>query len=222
VLVGGFFATWKTVVRVERDVVVRAALGLLDEVGLEGLSLRRLATRLGIQAPTLYWYFKSKQELLDQMAIAVMQPPEGRDLPDPGATWDEWLAWMARGMRAAVLAHRDGALLAARARPTEEQWDALEFIVSALVTSGFSGDDAMRGIGALTNYVLGTALEEQQAGQAEEAGRRVDPARWPTLAAAVTGDVDHEQRFEHGLRMLLAGMRATRGAVPAGESSPRS
>ena len=206
----------------ERDVVVRAALGLLDEVGLDGLSLRRLATRLGIQAPTLYWYFKSKQELLDQMAIAVMQPPE-RDLPDPGAPWDEWLAWMARGMRQAVLSHRDGALLAARARPTEEQWDALEFIVSALVASGFSGDDAMRGIGALTNYVLGTALEEQQAGQVDDAAAgRIDPARWPTLAAAVTGDIDYEQRFEHGLRMLLAGMRATRTDAVGTEATPRT
>ncbi|SBT42814.1 TetR/AcrR family transcriptional regulator C-terminal domain-containing protein [Micromonospora auratinigra] len=195
----------------ERETVVRAAIELLDEVGLDGLSLRRLATRLGIQAPTLYWYFKSKQELLDQMAIAVMEPPETREAPDPGAPWDEWLSWMARGMRAAVLAHRDGALLAARARPTEQQWDALEFIVSALVASGFSADDAMRGIGALTNYVLGTALEEQQAGADEAAvAGRIDPARWPTLAAAVTRDTDHEQRFEHGLRMLLAGMRATR------------
>jgi TetR/AcrR family tetracycline transcriptional repressor len=196
---------------VDRDKVVRAATELLDEVGLEGLSLRRLATRLGIQAPTLYWYFKSKQELLDQMAIAVMEPQEPQNTPDPGAPWDEWLAWMARGMRRAVLAHRDGALLAARARPTEQQWDALEFIVAALVASGFSADDAMRGIGALTNYVLGTALEEQQADPEVAAlAGRIDPTRWPTLASAVTSDIDHEQRFEHGLRILLVGMRADR------------
>jgi len=54
--------------KVNREIVVAAGLNLLNEVGLEQLTLRRLAKKLKIQAPTLYWHFKSKQELINQQA----------------------------------------------------------------------------------------------------------------------------------------------------------
>ena len=53
---------------VTRDDVIHTAIQLLEEVGLDGLTLRRLATELGISAPTLYWHFRDKRELLDAMA----------------------------------------------------------------------------------------------------------------------------------------------------------
>ncbi|MEV4636634.1 TetR/AcrR family transcriptional regulator C-terminal domain-containing protein [Actinoplanes sp. NPDC049548] len=190
----------------DRDTVVRAALKLLDEVGLAGLSLRRLAKDLGVQAPTLYWYFKGKQELLDQMAAAAMNKPSAEPMPEPGDSWDAWLAWMARGMRQAMLAHRDGALLVTQASPPDDQWDALEIIVAALVKSGFTPVDAIRGIGTLTNFVTGTVLEEQQRTDQNGLAGRVDPATHPTLAAAVVTDIHPDQRFEHGLTLILAGM----------------
>ena len=51
-----------------RQLIVRAALDLLDEEGFEAMSLRHLARHLGMHAPGLYWYFESKQELTDLMA----------------------------------------------------------------------------------------------------------------------------------------------------------
>src|SRR5260370_28603336 len=56
---------------VKQELIVQAALTLLDEVGLEGLTMRRLATALKIQAPSLYWHFPNKQALLDGMADAI-------------------------------------------------------------------------------------------------------------------------------------------------------
>ena len=77
----------------KREQVVRVALPLLDEVGLDGLTVRRLAERLGVQNPALYWHFKNKQALLDAMAktmladaLADIQPPSADD------RWAEWLA----------------------------------------------------------------------------------------------------------------------------------
>src|SRR5262249_31947220 len=70
-VVNGRFASQH--VKLERDGVVRVALRLLDEWGLDGLSLRRLAAELGVKAPALYWYFESKQELLDEMADAMLE-----------------------------------------------------------------------------------------------------------------------------------------------------
>lgn len=58
--------------KVNRDMVARAGLKLLNEVGLEQLTLRLLAKDLKIQAPTVYWHFKSKEELIDEMATTVL------------------------------------------------------------------------------------------------------------------------------------------------------
>jgi TetR/AcrR family transcriptional regulator, tetracycline repressor protein len=57
-----------------RDLVVRAALDLLDEVGLDKLSTRRLADRLGVRSPALYWHVKDKPQLLDLMAQELLRP----------------------------------------------------------------------------------------------------------------------------------------------------
>src|SRR5947209_3552131 len=105
--------------KLERRAVVRAALRLLDEVGLDGLSLRRLAAEVGVRAPALYWYFKNKQELLDEMAEAMLAGQAWPASPAPGQEWSDWLAERARAHRRAMLAHRDGARLHAGTRPTE-------------------------------------------------------------------------------------------------------
>jgi TetR/AcrR family tetracycline transcriptional repressor len=194
---------------VRREEAVRAALRLLDEVGLEGLSLRKLAKELGIQAPTLYWHFKNKQELLDEMAaMAVAELDDNADLPDPGAPWDVWLAWMARRIRRGMLAHRDGALLASASRPAVDRWKHVESILTVLRKAGFTPPVAMRGVGTLTNYVLGTTLEEQQALNRGNGVELPDLDAHPMLREAIADGVDYDRTFEYGLSLILAGMRA--------------
>lgn len=56
----------------QRETVARAALQLLDEVGLDGLTMRRLAAYLDIQNPSLYWHFTKKQELLNCIAVLMI------------------------------------------------------------------------------------------------------------------------------------------------------
>jgi TetR/AcrR family tetracycline transcriptional repressor len=77
-----------------------------------------------------------------------------------------------------------------------------------LQKAGFGPADAMRGIGTLTNYVLGTTLEEQQAANQESAMPEFD--MYPVLREAVVAlaAADPERRFEHGLSLILDGMRA--------------
>jgi TetR/AcrR family tetracycline transcriptional repressor len=94
----------------QRETVARAALDVVDEVGLDGLTMRRLAAELEIKNQSLYWHFTNKQELLNCMAelmfaeiFAELQNPE------QSQEWPEWLAAFARLFRQAMLAHRDGA-----------------------------------------------------------------------------------------------------------------
>jgi TetR/AcrR family tetracycline transcriptional repressor len=176
----------------DRTAIVRAALNLLDEVGLEGLSTRRLAAELGVRGPSLYWHFASMAELRAFMAEALLEEV----MPAPDALPNDWRGWLAegaRGIRRAALSRRDGARVLAGARPTGES-RTLSFpaMVGRLEREGFSSLEARRTLTALSRYALGWALGEQ-------AQRR------PPDAA--------EADFEFGLQAMLQGLAQGR-AVP--------
>jgi len=202
-------------VPVTREQIVAAALDLLDEAGLAGLTLRRLADRLGIRAPTLYWHVRDKRELLDLVAAAILdQALAGWREPQPGQPWWEWLAARARVMRAALLAHRDSALVVSGNRPAESSLPGIERQLRALADAGFRPQDGLLALLTLNAYVLGDVIDQQ----AEEGQHRppaaepvVDPGPdrpYPLLRAAARGTSSPDYRFEYGLGVLIGGLRA--------------
>src|SRR3954470_14383794 len=80
---------------------VRVALELLEDEGLDKLTVRRLATGLGVKAPALYWHFRSKRALLDHLTDAIVAPVVA-GLPD-GGPWLKWLQNARVGAATAVL-----------------------------------------------------------------------------------------------------------------------
>ncbi|WP_410658889.1 TetR/AcrR family transcriptional regulator C-terminal domain-containing protein [Amycolatopsis sp. lyj-112] len=177
---------------VRRDGYVRAALELLDEVGLDGLSLRKLGDKLGVQGPALYTHFKSKQALLDQMAETMLDDHLA-PLDDPASVddWGEWLARRARTIRCTLLSYRDGARLHAGSRPTEQS--AMNPLIKPLLEAGFAEEDATHAILAISRYTLGCAIDEQQQADGE---------------SVTDHDEDPGASFEYGLALLIAGLRA--------------
>ena len=88
--------------QLDRDRLIAAGFAQLEDDGLDGLSMRRLAQRLGVQAPALYWHIGDKAELLGLMAGAIYQiayagVPAARD-------WRDWLLGFGRALRAAFAA----------------------------------------------------------------------------------------------------------------------
>ncbi|WP_370022649.1 TetR/AcrR family transcriptional regulator C-terminal domain-containing protein [Planotetraspora sp. GP83] len=201
----------------ERDKIVSTALRLLDEVGLDRLTLRRLAAELGVQAPALYWHFRNKQELLDEMSevITVREAPPLLPLAE-GESWEGWLAGWMRGQRRIFNSHRDVVRLTAGTHPGQGTLAAVELILESLRRAGFSGTDAMWGLGTLASFLGGFVLEEQ----ADRERGLSDPAHfeealeglapYPNLRAvmAETGGPQSDASFEHGLSLILEGMRA--------------
>ena len=204
----------------DRAQVVKAAIELLDEVGLDGLTLRRLAQELGVQAPALYWHFKNKQELLDQMVVTISAAEAPVRMPDDGQSWDEWLAQRARDFRRSLNSHRDGAMLAASTRPQPSQWQDIEAQISVLVEAGMRPADAMRAMLTVRNYVSGFTLEEQADRMRGSTANDLDPgefektlrafADYPRLSEALreVGDPQSDSAFESGLEVVLDGLRA--------------
>jgi TetR/AcrR family tetracycline transcriptional repressor len=173
---------------IQRDDVVKAALDLLDRVGLAGLTVRRLAAELGVQAPALYWHFSSKQELLDEMVevLAAELFPPVRPLRG-GEDWAEWIGEWARQAHRRRLARANAVLLAASAAPTANRCRQTEVQLAGLCAAGFAPADAVGALLALERYALGFAVSTQ-------------PAQ---------GDA----AFEAGLRLILNGMK---GSLDAG------
>ncbi|MEU3641891.1 TetR/AcrR family transcriptional regulator C-terminal domain-containing protein [Lentzea sp. NPDC034063] len=174
-----------------REVVIAEALALLDEAGLDGVSTRRLATRLNVEQPSLYWHFRTKKDLFAAMAQAAMEPHATAPLPMPGDDWREWFADNTRSFRRTLLMHRDGARLHAGSTPVNDL-DRIRHKMDFLVASGVPEHDAGMAMLATSRFTVGSVLEEQA-----DAGGDLPPDL-PVI--------DHESAFEAGLALILNGL----------------
>src|SRR5579875_3916739 len=131
--------------RLRPEVVVRAALEVLDRTGLDDLSVRLVADRLGVRAPALYWHFRNKRALMDEMAEAMLADRATElGLPAEHELWWEWLARSARWLRRALLARRDGARVFAGAPlPSLPTFlGVMDLTLGVLRRAGFSWNEA--------------------------------------------------------------------------------
>ncbi|SDF46018.1 TetR/AcrR family transcriptional regulator C-terminal domain-containing protein [Klenkia brasiliensis] len=203
-----------------RDDVVRAAVEVIDERGLAGLTLRGLATRLGISAPALYWHVTDKRHLLDLVAEHVLAQLPARRAPAPGEPVVDWLADGLRVRRAAMLAHRDSALVVAGNRPTEDAMPAIDATVAALTGAGLTPGESVRVLTALGSFLLGDVLETQAALDRPVPDTPADPRAHPHLEAAAADMGGDDERFEDGLSLMLEGLRARLAARAATGVAP--
>jgi AcrR family transcriptional regulator len=191
-----------------RGRIVEVATVIVDAEGLDALSTRRLARELGVQAPSLYNHFGTKDEILDAIGDAIVA---GVDLSMFGVEpWPEALLSWARGYRAACLAHPNVVPFLARGpalRPA--QLRLADAVYGALVDAGWPAGHATR-IGATMRYfVAGSALGSFALGFPD------DPTvygHYPHLADAHRlrehrAQVD-DGAFELGLTTLVAGFVA--------------
>jgi TetR/AcrR family tetracycline transcriptional repressor len=204
-------------VKLTRDQVLAGALALLDEVGIDNLTMRRLATALGVQNGATYWHFRSKQALLASMAEAMLAELTV-DL-DRTRHWDEQLTELANRLHRALLAHRDGArIFAGVFFPLPNALAYGDTMIGLLRTAGLTTRDAAWAVDTLTYYVVGHTIEEQLAADLPDNGHpalaqladAVTAEQYPNLAAAI----DHipaphpPEHFDYGLRLLINGLRA--------------
>lgn len=216
---------------IDRSRIVDEAMALLNEVGIDKLTTRKLAERLGVQQPALYWHFKNKSALLDAVNSEMLARYHTHRLPSPGEDWVDFTYATARSMRKTLLAVRDGARIAAGTRPSVADFADAEGTLKLYVDAGFSAQEALHILLSLSRYVLGYVLEEQgeRERMEEEAGVPADPddelAPFPLLTEAFRslekgGSINTEQAFERGLRYMVEGMRGSLGAREASLQSP--
>ncbi|TVT60213.1 TetR family transcriptional regulator [Amycolatopsis rhizosphaerae] len=195
-----------------RPEVLAAAARLLDESGIEGLSMRALARSLGTGPATLYWHVRDRDELLTAVLDETLSHI---DVPMDGP-WQDRLVLLAERMRTAllprpalieVLWHRDWQL----GPVTLGLADAT---VGLVAESGLPDDDVADAYLAVLWFILGFVYAESQAaantGFPPQAGTGDEPPRYPNLVR-YSPDTDRaamHRRFVAGLRQLLTGIEA--------------
>jgi len=213
---------------IDRDRIIDEAMLLLNEVGIDGMTTRKLAQRLGVQQPALYWHFRNKSALLDAINAEMLKRYYTHRLPRLGQDWAEFTMASARSQRQALLAVRDGARITAGTRPTDADFADTEKQLQLYVEAGFSAEEALHVAISISRYVVGYVLEEQgeRAREVEEAGDLpgdlvAELAPFPIMAQAVDtlvkeGTINTDRAFETGLGFLVDGMRASLAKRKAG------
>jgi AcrR family transcriptional regulator len=214
--------------KINRDMVTHAGLNLLNQVGLEQLTLRRLALELNVQAATIYWHFKSKEELLDEMATTVLTAGAENLIPvQESSDWKVWASTFGAGLRKTLLAHRDGARTVSGTRLTNTEYlTKIEKIGNRMLAAGFSVRAAVVLFSTIYNYTLSFVMEEQAVFPTpgkrsprysiKERDARLDPAAFPFLRQTSIILFDrYDQRFREGLELILQGAKPDRARARA-------
>ncbi len=154
---------------VEPEKILDGAFEIAAEKGLDALSMPELAAQLDVGVTSIYWYFRSKDELLRRMSARAMSQMQ-RDLPRPdGRDPKTWRAFMEEYTLAQRELHRDHNLLTELViirlntygrRATIAAFERIEAILDFLVSAGFSRPAAWHVVSLYSLYIRGFILTE--------------------------------------------------------------
>jgi AcrR family transcriptional regulator len=190
---------------------VRAtALRLIEEDGLDELSTRKLGRALGVEAMAIYWYYPSKEALLDAVVDLLISKMDPRAMEVQGE-WIEALRRLAHAYR--TLAHeypKAFPLLATRRFATAETYGFLEKLFAAARDQGLDDRTTARWFRLVSSYCSGVALDELAGRKEAERGDAPEELKnqFPRLVS-VSGWLapnHYDEVFEFGLEVLLDGL----------------
>ncbi|WP_115788325.1 TetR/AcrR family transcriptional regulator C-terminal domain-containing protein [Arthrobacter silvisoli] len=208
--------------RLNRRIVVRAALDLVDADGLEALSMRRLGQALGRDPMALYRHAASRKELLAGVVELVLEEVEV--FPDDGTSWEEQLRRMAHELRRVCLLHPNvvpvivtGPLSTPLGLRPAGTLKPLEQVLGLLIDAGFTPADALHVYRAFYGFLYGHILNELQELIADpeenEALLRLGLQRLPLRdfphlrrMAPELLEYNGEQELDQGMSILLSGL----------------
>ncbi|HET6531291.1 MAG TPA: TetR/AcrR family transcriptional regulator C-terminal domain-containing protein [Actinoplanes sp.] len=145
--------------KVTRAQIVRAAVDLLDDEGLAGLTMRKLGGKLSVAATTLYWHVQTKDDLLEYAVDAVYAEI---DVPGPElAGWRGAATLLAHSMRSTIIRHPWlPAVINQRISVGPNAMALSSRGMAIFSAAGFTGRDPEKTLAALISYVLGSAGSE--------------------------------------------------------------
>jgi len=205
--------------RLTRDRIIETALRVMDDEGLEAVTMRRIGRELGVEAMSLYNHVEDKDDILEGVTERVMNEFA---FPDSTGRWAEDARAMSREWRRLLGLHPSVCqLLAERHKPLEglATYRAMDSALGVLRRAGLSDRDAAQAFNALGGYILGYVMMEQglMLGNDDEHARQHDVALGALQGSGLVNvmaclpyfvDCAPDQQFEFGLDLMIRGIQA--------------
>jgi AcrR family transcriptional regulator len=210
--------------RLNRDRVLRAAVALADEGGIEALTMRKLAQALGVEAMSLYNHVTNKDDILDGIVDVVFGEI---GLPPRGADWKTSMRQRAISAREVLSRHSWAiGLMESRSKPGRATLQHHDAVIGALREGGFSIPMAAHAYSVLDGYIYGFALthtnlpfetSDETAELAQDIMGRFSAHEYPHLTELTVQHVlqpgyDYVKEFEYGLDLILDGLERLRNS----------
>ncbi len=208
-----------------RERVLRAAIAIADEGGIESLTMRKLGQSIGVEAMSLYNHVASKHDILDGMVDIVVCEI---DLPVYGVDWREAMRRRATSAHDVFSRHPwASALIDSRKSSGPARLRYFDWVIGTLRQAGFSLEMAARAFSLLDSYIYGFGRQQVNMSpgvdatpeEMAEAFLRVVPAaEYPYLAEMITDyamqvGYDEHADFQFGLGLILEGLQGLLGSV---------
>lgn len=195
---------------INREQVAAAALKIIDEEGLEALSIERIGQEVGVRGPTLYHHFNDKAEILAEAARLVLGHLDfDREFSD----WQEWMISVSLSFYRSLLEHPNATVILIQSLPDASALPGLERAAKLLDDAGVDPRVHVLIMEGTEKIVWGWALQRammvQQGSRLSRSNLR---RRWPVLAAAAAAsNLTDEEMLEASIRAFHAGVLA--GAI---------
>jgi AcrR family transcriptional regulator len=186
--------------------IVRTARDLADKEGLDAVTLRRLATELGVHVTSLYNHVPTLDAIVDGIGELLIAEA---DLPGHARNWEQWVREFVAAVGAMAVAH-PGAFAALERRPVqgERAVSSFEVALALFARAGLSPAEAYSAVKATTHVALAIGIERALAAHGQPAATSLEllpPDRFPHVHALPDVD-DPEEAWAFSVETLVAGL----------------
>ncbi|NKQ56757.1 TetR family transcriptional regulator [Amycolatopsis sp. K13G38] len=193
--------------------VVTAAVKIIDTEGLDALSLPRLARELNVRAPSIYYHFANKEEILEAVARAiVLETPRPRDRSPEN--WIEYFVTQSLNFRRTILNHAKAAPILLRYPPRDVLARVYDRSAAFLIEVGVPDELHVLILDGLDKLTLGAALTEAMKKPRDRSKifPHADPEEEPNLARALKANTrSPEELWAESVRTFLRGVTEDHG-----------
>ncbi len=189
---------------ISRESAASAALSVIDAQGLNKLSLELVARRLNVKAPSLYYHFKDKNELLAEVALILLKDIDPPKIDE--TDWEKTLVRLCKSARRSILRHPNAAPLLLQFFPRRILVGAYEFWISMCPYPPETHMAIIEGTEKLTYASALFAAAAKSYGVEPMPDFEID--QYPHLSKAVQANpYDDEEMFEEAVTAFLRGFR---------------
>jgi TetR/AcrR family tetracycline transcriptional repressor len=208
---------------ISRAAAVQASIAIIDSEGLESFSLPRLASQMGVRAPSLYHHFADKNEILTAIARHIAGKSVIRPRRPPGPDWPEYFVTLGLNFRQSVLRHRNAAPILIEHLPREVLIGSYEEQAQYLRDSGVPVHLHVRILDGVETLCVGAVLVEavRKPRSRQALFPDIDPSAYPNLTEALAAnELTVKELFADRIRRFLDGvMLDDAHQLPVEESS---